>query len=613
MTRETTARVVATVFGAASVLSMIPAACTDGPAGETQRATPSPDPEGVHGVVSTGQEPPGRAAEPRPQAGQPHPTPAVAPDQRSPPRSPTRGQDDVTATEPPPVRPSPPATTTAEPAPVVRNQPLVVAPDPEPPAEWLARSPRARRKKLPVRLDIRDADTGQPIPAKVIFLGVGRTPHPDLGWRTGRRYPWGTGAHERAYTTIGEVRVELPPGRYEIWVSRGIEWTRAVTRDLEVAGEPLMCTARLRRAVALPGWWSADLHVHSRPSGDSPVRLDARVRQMAADGVDVIVATDHNTITDLTPVIAQLHLDDHIAAIPGAEVTTYSAGHMGAFPLEHRPNARRNGAIPITPYPGVLIGRIRRLAPRAVIIINHPWSPRRGYFHRGRLDASRGTFGRPGYTFDYDGVELLNGFHAHTPRVLEHHLRQWFALLSAGHVATATGNSDSHKLSWNQGGYPRNYLRFDAAAHADIRGDQLASAVRAGHLFFTTGPLVELTAPQAPGAVMGDHVGAMANGTLAVRLRITAAPWIDVDRARLWRNGQVVRVWPVAESSAAERLDVYATLTVEPGDFVVATVAGDDPLWPTVGDPSRKCRLKRPDCVRFDVSPVAVTNPLFIR
>ena len=61
-----------------------------------------------------------------------------------------------------------------------------------------------------------------------------------------------------------------------MWVSRGLEWTRAAAHDVIVAeAEPLLLRARLRRAVSLPGWWSADLHIHTKRSGDSPVFCSA--------------------------------------------------------------------------------------------------------------------------------------------------------------------------------------------------------------------------------------------------------------------------------------------------------------------------------------------------
>jgi len=402
-------------------------------------------------------------------------------------------------------------------------------------------------------------------------------------------------------------------GTYDIWVSRGIEWTRAVAKNVVVDDKPLLVKARLRRAVSLPGWWSADFHVHMRPSGDSPVRTDARVRQMAADGVDIVVATDHNVVTDLAPDIAKTGLTDHIAAIPGVEVTTYSVGHFGAFPLPYKRKAYRRGAIRTTPpNPLKLFSRVREKNPDAVIIINHPWGHRRGYFHQGGLDAEKGTLDDDRFGFGFHGIELLNGFHAPAPRVLDLHLEQWFALLRAGRIFAGTGNSDSHKLEWNQGGYPRNYVKLHAKRHRDVRGADLADAVRARQLFFTTGPLVQLTTPDVPDAVMGDKVEARADGKLTVRLQVWGAPWIDVDRARLFHNGRVAKTWTVPHSTRPERLDVTATVDVEAGDFVLATVAGMDPLWPTVGEPDGRCE-RGVGCYRFDVPPVAVTNPLFVR
>ncbi len=57
------------------------------------------------------------------------------------------------------------------------------------------------------------------------------------------------------------------------------------------------------------GWISADLHVHAVPSLDAPTPLVERVRSLAAAGVEVAVATDHNVVTDYAPAIRERGLE----------------------------------------------------------------------------------------------------------------------------------------------------------------------------------------------------------------------------------------------------------------------------------------------------------------
>jgi len=469
-----------------------------------------------------------------------------------------------------------------------------------------------------VRVDVRD-DAGHPLGAKITILGAGDTAGPYLAHGRGDVHAWGAVAYHRAYASHGFARLDLPPGRYDIWVSRGIEYTRSVALGVEVGGEPLLIEASLRRAVSLPGWTSADLHVHTGRSKDSVVKLEARVHQFIADGVDVIVATDHNRVTDLRPLVEELGLQDQLLAVPGEEMTTHYHGHFGVFPLEQH-HAYENGGPIDTARAKVMFDRVRRHAPDAIIVANHPWMGMQGYpfgafpgyFVRGELDPVSLTFGKKHHAFGFDAIELLNGYETPYPYVLDHHVEKWFTLLGAGLVTTATGGSDTHSLALNQGGYPRNYIDTGAVSVSDVTAIDITDALKHQRAFFTTGPLLELS---AGGLGLGDLATRRADGTVGLAVRVSAAPWIGVDQVRVWVDGEVAQVWDLDRSSEAVRLDTELDVNIPHDTFVVLTAVGSTPLWPVAGEREwacRKLRRKKKRCGHLDVLPMAVTNPIFV-
>ena len=87
--------------------------------------------------------------------------------------------------------------------------------------------------------------------------------------------------------------------------------------------------------------------MHAAPSDDSAVPLDAQLRSFLAEGAEVMVATDHDMVTDYTPLIRELGVAGRIASLAGQEITSsvstpeapYTFGHANAFPLPLLPRA----------------------------------------------------------------------------------------------------------------------------------------------------------------------------------------------------------------------------------------------------------------------------------
>ena len=448
-----------------------------------------------------------------------------------------------------------------------------------------------------VAVDITD-DAGTPIPCRLTFVGTHGTPNPRFTTTDiGREEANAIVAFDRAFVLPGPAEIIVPAGRYDVWISRGIEWSTAVRHIAVTRGGRIALAARLTHELDTPGWISADFHVHAAASFDSRVPMRDRAVQFASDGVDLIVATDHNVIADYGPIIDELGLEDTLHALTGDEITTADWGHFGAFPLPIDPSEAGGGAIPVrgrTPHD--IFAAVRARAPQAIIDINHPRleGGAMGYFHRARFDPRTLTAARPGFSTDFDAIEVLNGFQDADRRTLDAVMHDWFAFLDRGRRITATGNSDTHHLTFNLGGYPRNYVAIDDGAPID--GATVTAALRAQRAYFTTGPIVDVRV----GTVGLGGVARAHDGKVVLHVTVRAASWIDVDALTIYQDGAIVATVPIA-GAGNPRLDRDLPLTVRHDGYVVVRVAGPRPLAPIVGDD-----------VGFRVTPIAVTNPIWL-
>jgi hypothetical protein len=138
----------------------------------------------------------------------------------------------------------------------------------------------------------------------------------------------------------GQSTIDLAPGLYKVVVSRGPMWSVWPSLEgfeFEVrAGESLSIDAIIDDVVDRRGWVSGDLHVHGINSPDAPVSLKNRVLSFLSEGVDVLVSTDHDYITDYSPTINSLGAQEEVVNVIGEELTTFDYGHYNGFPLPHQ-------------------------------------------------------------------------------------------------------------------------------------------------------------------------------------------------------------------------------------------------------------------------------------
>jgi len=209
--------------------------------------------------------------------------------------------------------------------------------------------------------------------------------------------------------------------------------------------------------------------------------------------------------------------------------------------------------------------------------------------------AKTGVAKKKDFSFDFDAVELLNGYEDTKLKLLDRNMADWFALLDRGVIATATGNSDSHHMTYNLGGYPRNYVQVPNDAPGTVTGSDMAKGIKAHRAFFTTGPIVSFGSGTAG---IGD-VARAPDGKATVQIKVRAAPWISVDRVKLYVAGKLEKVWTIEPTQTVERLDTTYELRLPRDTHAVVRVEGDQSLTPVIGGAGS-----------IKIYPVALTNPI---
>jgi hypothetical protein len=382
----------------------------------------------------------------------------------------------------------------------------------------------------------------KPLPSRLFIHGVAPTPTPNFG-------DDGTvdGTLNVIYARTGAGARTLAPGRYRVLVTRGLEYGLHEAQVTIARGKATALKIALGRHVDTTGAISADLHLHAAPSMDSDLSLTGRLIQLAAVGVEYAVATDHNAITDYRPAARKARLGRWLATVVGCEITTRRAewGHFNIFPVD--PNG------PVPPYtnqtPHEMFSHWHSLPTHPVIQVNHPRMGGIGYYNQVDLDRRHGKAFSGDFATSYDAVEVFNGDWMYKPHHVERNLRDWYMLLNTGHRFTATGNSDAHRLGYQEAGYPRNFVLVGGAADDPTRlpKNAVENAIRKHRVVVSSGPYITLTRPVVPAtpqsrppSVVGAQLKAATGQTTVLELTVQAACWVPVDSVEVVANGKTL-------------------------------------------------------------------------
>ncbi|MEW6156945.1 MAG: CehA/McbA family metallohydrolase [Verrucomicrobiota bacterium] len=390
-----------------------------------------------------------------------------------------------------------------------------------------------------VVFDIRD-DQGRSLPCKAQFIGVDGTPSPVLGPQNRAH-----GCMDQYHSERGQFRVQVPPGKYRIVVTRGIEFSH-LSQSLAVEpGKTISVQGTLKRLVDTRGWISADYHNHSTPSGDNTCGTDDRLINLAAEQVEFAPTTEHNRFYDWRPHIEQLGLTNELNTIPGIELTGPGA-HFNSFPFAPEPRRQDGGAPQWQKDPrlnAIVLRDFQGAMPDRWVQINHPDMVENfidrdgdghedgGFWGLGQLIDAAETWGL--------GILAKEPFYVGKDREGKEtffYRREfiWLQMLNRGHRHWCVAVSDAHSVHGNGVGGWRMFVPSSTDHPGQIDWKEIVRNSKAGKIVISSGPFLEVQADD--GTMPGGST--RASGSIRLRVRVQCTDWIDIDRVQVLVNGR---------------------------------------------------------------------------
>lgn len=478
---------------------------------------------------------------------------------------------------------------------------------------------RAETLSLPeasrVRAEVTSGD-GQPIAAKVQFVGIEGTTSPDFGPDSAV-----AAIKNVVYCAKGVFEQAIDPGRYRVIISHGPEFDADIQEVTITAGRLLRIESSLPRSVDTTGWVSTEYHSHSSPSGDNVSHQTGRVLNLLAEHIEFAPCTEHNRIDTYSDDLELLGVTSAMATCTGMELTgnPLPINHQNAFPMHQHVHEQDGGGPQTDSDP---VKQIERLAlwdngSSKVVQTNHPNIP--------QILGDRDLNGKPDGGFrgmlgwmDVIEIHPLQTIFDVPPADIAakdknaNRMFFWMRLLNLGYRIPGVVNTDAH-YNFHGSGWLRNYLMSSTDDPGEISVDEMIHASEHGHLVMTTGPFLQtqllLGDPVDPQRI---HVGEDVDyGSKSGRLwiRVQCPNWFDVNRVQVFANGRALEELNFTRKSHAQwfsedavRFEAEVDLPPfsEDTHLIVATIGEGLKLGPVMG----------PE--RGELPPVAVTNPIFL-
>ncbi len=404
------------------------------------------------------------------------------------------------------------------------------------------------------------------------------------------------------YTKNGSVTIHVTPGEYVLHAGRGFEWSVEHVELSLKAGDAKDVNVKLRREVDTREWIAADSHIHTLThSGHGDAKIEERMLTIAAEGIELAIATDHNHHTDYAPIAASTGVAEHFTPVIGNEVTT-KHGHFNAFPIA--PGAK---AVDFNEQDwSKLIPAIRATPGVQVITLNHPRDLHSGFVPLGGVQFNPKTGKhRAGDALKIDAMEVVTSAAMQSDVFLLFH--DWFALLNRGHRIAAVASSDSHDVKRFILGQGRTYVaaKDDDVAKLDL--DEVWKSYHEGRLLVSLGLMTHLKVNGRFG------VGDLATGLgdeIEVEALVSGPAWVTADRVEIFANGIRIREQVIKDSGkGGEKARIMWKLPKPAHDVhLVAIATGPgvtEPYWeiPRPYQPSSKAITPRV---------IGATNPIWL-
>ena len=380
---------------------------------------------------------------------------------------------------------------------------------------------------------------------------------------------------DSSFYVAGSFRLSLPPGTYQLSLSKGHEFLRQQVNLTVKSGQTLRQTYRLKRWVnmAAKGWFSTDGHIHIRRSPrENPLILT----WLQAEDVNVG---------------ALLRMGDfwetYYPQYAYGEAGVYGKGNYLLTTGQEDPRTPELGH-------AFALGAANRVRQRdryyffdEVFDKVHQLGGLTGYAHQAEtFHGYRGLI-LDGLRGKVDALELLQFCVDERPLHTEH----YYHLLDLGIPLTATAGSDFPWCGQDHGHGPPERLsrignaRFYTYLSGPLTFTNWRRAVQAGHTFVSSGPMLDL---HVNGAFPGDKLTINRGDSLRITVRAYGhANQIPLDTLELISHGRVIGRAKVCEGvvrhsgglagsperfrQSASQLSLSITLpSVERGQWIAA-------------------------------------------
>ncbi len=413
-----------------------------------------------------------------------------------------------------------------------------------------------------LEVEIVDAATGDPMPARVHFRAADGRYLPPLGHRDevnpGLNEDVGAdlilGDTTYAYVP-GRFPIELPAGTVHVEAARGFGY-RPLRQSIEVddVRGPLVLALEPVPGPVGEGWVAADSHVHF-------ISPTSALLQARAEGVEVVnlLATqwgDHHTSVADLPIAVMHDPSDRHLVVMGSENRQNMLGHIGLLGASEAVLPMASGGSPE--------GRLGD--PLGWLIAD--WAD--------AVHAQRGLALAVHFPLPYAEVaaDIVAGkieaveMQALTRGVDGPSIREWYRFLNCGFRLPIVGGTDKMSAEIPLGAI-RTYARL--VDGQPLSFEAWADAVRAGRTFVSSGPFVSLT---VEGREPGDVIQLGRNGgTVEVRAAASAALAV-MGGLDLIHDGAVVA--STSARDGTDRLDLTERIFVAHGGWLAARVTSDN-------------------------------------
>jgi hypothetical protein len=298
-----------------------------------------------------------------------------------------------------------------------------------------------------------------------------------------------------------------------------------------------------------------------------------RMITLAAEGIELPIATDHNVQINYEPQARQLDLRRYFTPVVGNEVTT-ALGHFNVWPLTA---TARAPDYKLKSWSAIFDEIIAAPAAK-VAILNHARDLHSGTrpFGPKLFNAAVGE-NVEDWPMRFNAMEIINSGATQTdPLRLVH---DWMALLNRGCNVTPVGSSDSHDVSRYIVGQGRTYIHADDRDPANIDVSTAIENFLAGRILVSYGLLVDMTVNEKHR--VGDFAQ-LPGEEVNVELRVLKPGWCKATELRLYANGTLLETLDISKAGASNHHVKIARPKHDVHLVAVAIGPGIDGLyWPT--------------------------------